>query len=148
MRVEWSLEVPKETKRALNPLIMRYLDVLPPWCHTLKVLPASMDDTRSGEPLDYKMAMVAEYQYRYAKMYVHNDWLVWSDYERELTVVHEFCHVINAPLIAFHDQLIAILEQKSPGAKAMLEVLQEAGMEAATEDTAMILWRLTENRRA
>ena len=131
----------------LEPFVTRYLDILPPWCHTLKILPARTDDPDGGEPPDFRMAMAADYKYRHAKLFVDADFLTMRDEEREQTVVHEFVHVLNAPLIDFTDQLIAILEEKAPGAKEMLAVLQEQGMEAATEDTAMVLWRLTEDRR-
>lgn len=141
------MEIPSEIRLVLEPYIGRYLDLLPPWCHTLKILPARPDEPDGDNPPDFRMAMAADYKYRTAKLFVDADFLTMRDEERELTVIHEFCHVINAPLIDFNDQLISILEEKSPGAKAMLEVLQEAGMEAATEDTAMILWRLTEDRR-
>jgi hypothetical protein len=147
MRVEWGVELPREIRTVLEPFVGRYLDLLPGWCHTLKILPAALADEGEGDLSDCVMAMAADYKYRRAKLFVNPDFLELGDEEREQTVVHEFVHVLNAPLIDFSDQLIAILDAKAPDAKAMLEVLQAAGMEAATEDCAMVLWRLTEGRR-
>ena len=147
MRVEWGLDLPREIRTVLGPYVDRYLDLLPPWCHTLKILPIGAAIEDDGDLSECVMAMAADYKYRRAKLFVDTDFLSMQDEEREQTVVHEFVHVLNAPFIDFADQLIAILEEKSPGAKEMLEVLQEVGMEAMTEDVAMVLWRLTENRR-
>lgn len=147
MRVEWGLEIPKEVRRVIEPIIGLYLDLLPPWCQTLKILPTRVESDEDAEPIDYRMAMAADYKYRQAKLFVATDFLTMHDEERERTLIHEFVHVLNAPLVDFTDQLIAILEEKAPDAKAMMETLQEAGMEAATEDMASLLWRLTESRR-
>jgi len=147
MRVEWG-DLPRELRQVLEPYIDRYIDLLPGWCHTLKVLSVVQAEEADGDLSDCVVAMSADYKYRRAKMFVDTDFLAMQDEEREQTVIHEFVHVLNAPFVDFTDQLIAILEEKSPGAKEMLSVLQEVGMEAMTEDVAQLLWRLTADRRA
>lgn len=147
IHIEWGYDLPPEIRQVVEPYVMRYLDVLPDWCIRLKVLSASSADPEDGDLNDCVMAMAAEYKYRKAKLFVHTDFLNMRPDERELTVIHEFVHVLNAPLVDFTDQLITIVDNKAPDAKEMLEVLQGAGMEAATEDTATLIWRLTADRR-
>lgn len=147
MHVEWNLGLPREIRVVLESYVDRYLDLLPPWCHTLEIVPAGLAGEAEGDLSDCVMAMSAQYKYRRTKLFVHSDYLDQHDNQREQMFVHELVHVLNAPLIDFTDQLIAILDAKAPDAKAMLDVLQEAGMEAATEDCAMVLWRLTADRR-
>ena len=144
MKIEWGADLPRELRQVLEPYVTRYLDILPPWCHTLQILPETDPAELASETY---MSMTADYKYRRATLRAFPQFLSRGDEEREQTIVHEFVHVLNAPLVDFTDQLVAILEEKSPGAKEMLEVLREAGMEAATEDTAMLLWRLTADRR-
>jgi hypothetical protein len=139
VQVEWGAELPRELRTVLEPFIMRYLDLLPSWCHTLQVVP-------EVDPTAY-MSMTADYKYRRSKLFVGPEYLSRGDEEREQTVVHEFVHVINAPLIDFTDQLVELLKERDPSLVKMLGILQEAGMEAATEDCAMLLWRLTADRR-
>jgi len=147
VRVEWDLSLSREIRTVLEPYVARYSDLIPPWCHTLEIMSAALAGEEEGDLSDCVMAMSAQYKYRRTRLFVHTDYLDQRDDEREQMFVHELVHVLNAPLIDFTDQLIAILEIKAPDAKEMMDVLHEGGMEAATEDTAMLLWRLTEGRR-
>jgi len=143
MRVEWGLELPREVRAVVEPYVVRYLDILPPWCHTLFV----GEEKDPKEKAETYASIKADYRYRRARMAITPTFLEGTDEEREQTVVHEFVHVLNAPMVDFQDQLIELVKENEPDLSKLLETLQEAGMEAATEDMAMLLWRLTEDRR-
>jgi len=141
MRVEWSEDLPREIRQVLEPYVMRYLDLLPSWCHTLEVR------LETDPEIDSDVTMAANYRYRCTKMCVLPDYLLSSELAREQTIVHEFAHVLNAPLVDYIDATVALMKKKDPDTAEMLKALQESGEEAATEDMSMILWRLTEDRR-
>jgi hypothetical protein len=143
MNVEWGVDLPREIRAALEPYVMRYLDILPPWCHTLFVC-AEKDPKEKAETY---ASMKTDYRYRRARMVITPVFLEGTDEEREQTIIHEFVHVLNAPMVDFNDQLIELVKQNDPDLSKLLETLQEGGMEAATEDTCMVLWRLTADRR-
>jgi hypothetical protein len=141
MRVNWSVDLPLELRDAITTYVDRYLDFLPNWCHTLEI------QLETDPKADVDVSMAADYQYRSTKMCLKPDFLTRTLEDRELTVVHEFAHVLGAPLVTYVDAVVAMTEKKDPDTADMLKALQEAGEEAATEDIATLLWRLTEDRR-
>ena len=142
MRVDWGVDLPRELRAAIQPLVLLYLDLLPDWCHTLEVRLET--DTK----VDTDVTMAANYRYRLTTLNVLPKFLLSSDLDREQTIVHEFAHVLGAPLVDYIDSVVTMLEKKDPDTAEMLRALQGSGEEAATEDCAQLLWRLTEDRRA
>jgi hypothetical protein len=142
MRVDWGVELPRELRAALSPLVDRYLDLLPSWCHTLEIR------LETDSTMDYDVTMSATYRYRLTTLSVLPKFLLSSDLDRELTIVHEIAHVLGAPLVDYIDSVVTLLKKKDPDTADMLLALQESGEEAATEDVAQLLWRLTKDRRA
>ena len=142
MHVDWGIDLPRELRAAIQPLVLLYLDLLPDWCHTLEVRLET--DTK----VDTDVTMAANYRYRLTTLNVLPKFLLSSDFDREQTIVHEFAHVLGAPLVDYIDSVVTMLEKKDPDTAEMLRALQGSGEEAATEDTAQLLWRLTEDRRA
>ena len=139
VNVVWG-DMPQELGLVLVPYVNRYLDILPSWCHTLEIKMETVDTDSSAN-------MTTDYRYRVATFRVTTDFLLRTDLDREQTVVHEFAHVLGAPLVDYIDALVALLKKKDVDTAEMLSALQESGEEAATEDTTQLLWRLTEDRR-
>jgi len=140
VKVVWG-EMPQELGLVLVPYVNRYLDILPSWCHTLEIRLETATDA------DNSANMTSDYRYRVATLRVTADFLLRTDLDREQTIVHEFAHVLGAPLVDYIDTLIVLLKKKDVDTAEMLSALQESGEEAATEDTTQLLWRLTESRR-
>ena len=142
LRVDWGVDLPRELRVALAPFVDRYLDLLPSWCHTLEVR------LETDPEVDSDVTMAANYRYRVTTMRALPNFLLSSDLDREQTIVHEFAHVLGAPLVDYIDAVVALLKKKDPDTAEMFKALQESGEEASTEDIAQLLMRLTEDRRA
>jgi len=140
MRVDWG-DMPLEITTAVAPFVNRYLDLLPAWCHTLEIR------LETDAESDSDVSMTSNYRYRVAQMRVLPNFLLCSDFDREQTIVHEFAHVLGAPLVDYIDAVVALLKKKDPDTADMLRTLQESGEEAATEDISTVLWTLTADRR-
>ena len=82
-------DVPSELREAFDPLLQRWLILLPGWCETLYV---DFDDeskslARTG----------TEHEYRRATITIGPGWLTSN--ERDNIILHELCHILNGPMV-------------------------------------------------
>lgn len=84
-RVVWDEKCPRELRSAVEPLLDRWLHLLPTWCHSLVVAYDSECDDVAN--------CLAEHEYRGARITIGGNWLRQPTYERESIIVHELLHV-------------------------------------------------------
>lgn len=98
IRIEYAPDVPSEYRDGLEPLINKWIHVLPSWVRRLRV-------DFSGDTGSVMSTCVYE-EYRKLVLMVHPPFLNVSQEDRELTVVHEFAHAIIAPVNEYTKRLI------------------------------------------
>lgn len=131
MNPQW--HTPGEIREALEPLLARWAELLPPWLQDFRV--------EWVADLDKLMEVRVHHSNRWAVLRVGPGWLQESPEEREVTVVHEFVHVLLAPLRRAVD---LVVDGVAPEDAAFHRLAQSAitdGEESAVEDAARAIIR-------
>lgn len=124
--VWWSTEVPDEVRATVEPILDRWLHLLPTWVHELAV---KYDPSNDNNAL-----MGSEPHYRRAHLTV-TGWFFRADAdERDATIVHEFCHVPLHPLTDWTRDLIERLAGDDERLAGWLRSEWQERVEAATCD--------------
>lgn len=135
-RVEYDPKVPPEIQTAAEPMIRRWLHLLPTWCHDLYV----MYDAASGNIAE----MGSDHEYRRATLVIGPEWLKDHPGGRHEAVRHEFCHVPLHPLTAWTKAMIDRLAAEDERLAAWLLSEWQERIEGATCDVEMALRRTRE----
>lgn len=102
-RVVWE-DPPDEVREALEPMIDRWLGILPGWLYELHI---SFRPVQSDEPeADNLLSIVVQPEYRKAYLTAFPMWLDLDAESRELDLVHELLHVHVQPIAALLDQML------------------------------------------
>lgn len=136
VRVEYDPKVPAEIERAVNPIVQRWLHLLPTWCHDLYVM-YDAASINMGE-------MGSDHEYRRATLVIGPEWLKEHEVGRDEVVRHEFCHVPLHPLTAWTKAMIDRLAADDERLAEWLRSEWQERLEAATCDVEMALRRTRE----
>lgn len=104
LTVAWDVTTPDDIRKVIEPILERWLWLVPSWCHELRV-------KFRNNPGDDELETVAKcewhVQYRLAIITVEANWLTYTLAEdREKAIVHELVHVATGPLCDQFDQLL------------------------------------------
>lgn len=132
MKVVWE-NVPLEVRAALEPLLDKWLWILPPWCQEFRV------DYKGGQ--DATMSVTVSYRNRWAVLHATGLWLGEKEQYREVSVIHELVHVLLEPMVS---AVARVIEDTTPAGTPLRNLADSVfsdGMEASTEDMARALQR-------
>lgn len=129
----WHIPEGSPIRQALEPLVHKWLFVLPDWMDVVEIALAPGDATYSAD-------MATWVPYRMALERLTPDWLAAPPRERELTVIHEFLHCRLAPLATWgHDLRKAALEEGGALDRWARQQYQNAEEAVITEMATMLL---------
>lgn len=139
MRIAYDKNIPREVRAQLqemiDPLARRYA---PGWCNSLTVMWDSPCD--SGDVQNTYAECQPRYDYRAASIIVYPAFLRVAKAERKAIIVHELCHLLNAPLLQFLQSTIGILcPDPSDPMRAILAENGRVAVEASVEDTTNVI---------
>jgi len=101
MRTLWQPTLPEELRELVEPLLEGWRSIIPPWIECLTV---DYDAT----PKENGVAgCVSQYGYRTASLVIFPAWLNETDYDREVAIVHELCHITTSPMYTIPENLLA-----------------------------------------
>lgn len=86
-------EVPLEITRAVQPVVERWLHLLPRWMQVLVVTWDSRPSTKEDSPAE----MSVRIDYRVSYLTIFGNWLDQDDPERNRVIRHEFLHSAVGP---------------------------------------------------
>jgi len=128
IEVCWYPDVPAEIKAVAEPLIHRYLHLLPPWVKWLRVY---YQDSGSA-------FINVQYRYRELKLTVAAGLLLGDEEFRRNTFLHEFAHAYTAPISDTATTSMRIALGEDHNALKIAEEAMDAVMESMTEDLATL----------
>lgn len=130
-QVEWSDTAAPEVKKAAEKLCKAWVPILPLWLARL-TLDYKQDDDDTGNMMG---ACSVNADYREATVYLLGKWLEEQAPRREWVVVHEYAHVLLAPITDWVDQFIEGLTIEA-GAKSLFKKQYESTVERTVTDIA------------
>lgn len=137
-RIEWNADVPDLVRKAVEPLLGRYLGLIPPWCvvRVVRGIPEEGD----GTPAEIHVSQ----EYRAARLVIYPAFLECDPEYRETCIVHELLHIPTMAMkTAFHDLKAALnLEVEHPALSRWADEIMRQANEAATTDLTEALRRL------
>lgn len=135
MIIDWMEPMPSEVRRALEPMLDRWLPLLPTWVQSLSVEYAS----ESADVMHVRI----HYTNRWAVIGVTGSWLKYDDDERQNALRHELMHVCVEPLRRAARNAIEATTDEGPAQSLAITTLNE-GLESTVEDLAHCVGRLTQ----
>lgn len=135
MRIHFALDFPEDLQAIVDPLISKWKDLIPPWCQELRIC---YDPKR-----DSMMSTTLNYRNRWAVLHITGVWFKEKVEERELALVHEFVHILLEPIDAPIVRIIQDALEEGTTARELAASMHTDGSEAAVEDTAQAILRVT-----
>lgn len=137
MRIEWDNNVPAEVRGAVEPLIDRYLWLLPPWVEQLGLFWREGDGDASAATTHWN------HKYRWGRIVFHPIFLTGDEASRELWVIHELLHLTTGEMVLFVDNMLDRLREsvEPEWAADTLDEVWTGYVESATEDLAQAIYR-------
>lgn len=134
--VAWYPEVPADVRKSVEPILERWLWVVPTWCHDVRIKYAG-----DCEDPDDKSVATCEWSlpYRYARITIHGNWMGYTrDVDRESAIVHELVHIALGPM---SDQFMALVQELDPPEKlaSWAERTHDVSLEGAVVDLTRAL---------
>lgn len=126
--ITWEADIPEDIKAIAEPMLERWVWLVPTWCQEFTV--------RYDPMYDAQMAVTNNYRNRWAMLRMTGQWLGCPDSERELSLVHELIHVCLEPLVAPVSRIVGNLTKDGTKLRAMADKMFSDGLEAATQDLA------------
>lgn len=138
-RVVWRPSVPAEVRAAAEPMLGRWLWVLPPWLYELTV---NWDEPQKGEAPGSAAVTEATEEYRFGAVSLRPEWLMETPAQRERHLLHELVHMLFARTDAAHLRCLHYVRRTSR--KVVHEELEESArlaLEGAVSDLTEVLMR-------
>ena len=133
MIVDWMEPMPTEVRVALEPMLNRWMPLLPTWVQSLSV----EYEAESANVMHVR----THYTNRWAVIGVTGSWLKYDDTERQNALRHELVHVCVEPLRRAARNAVEATAEEGPTRALALKTLEE-GLESAVEDLAQCIGRL------
>ena len=129
--IEWDVAFPAEVKAAVEPMLKKYLHLVPRWCHTIHIdYKAEAEDGTAAEN-------ATDPEYRKATITFCAAWLDETPQARRRAVLHELLHIVLAPMARFTE---CVLDGTSiEGTKKILDEQWRISYEGAVEDLTTAL---------
>ncbi len=137
MVIEYNENIRKDLREPLEAVINKYRILLPVWLQKLVV---NMWDT----PNDGEVANVhTMHEYRTATLNTNASWLSQSDYERELTIIHELLHICLDPMDVYPQNVFdQLLEHDAPNYHATVKDEYRAKVEGVVQDMTVMIYNI------
>jgi hypothetical protein len=91
--IQWHVQVPKEMRATIEPIIERYRWLIPQWVYQFKVSFYSTKTDEKGVPDNALACIYVNDEYRSATLEVFADWLDGNEKTRRYNIIHELCHL-------------------------------------------------------
>lgn len=132
--VKWQ-SPPREVRRALSPILHKWLWLVPAWCRELHVSFENSDDA------DCPASLAAQPEYRQVHLYIHQGWLLEDDEAREFQIIHELCHVLLAPAACFIEGVVTKVFNTESAGKLVVDEQWRMALESTVQDLALAVRR-------
>lgn len=134
---------PEFVAREVIPLIQLFAHLVPTWCHEIEVGYRSGKSDDDDNDTAYTLAIDASVPYRRAELRVGAQWFERDDEWRARTIIHEIGHLYVGELHGIAEHLAEQLAAEGTPHRATLDRALADAEEAAVEDFADLVWRLT-----
>ena len=141
-KIEISRSVPPATRAVVAPLVRKYRFMLPGWLNALSVR-CWQNQNYDGESDDAAKTvaiMKVDWEYRQAALTIYPAFNDKAPSFQDLTIAHEFGHIINAPMETWGDTFIenAVADE---GLRAFMKDDWRRMCEGAVEDMSAAIVR-------
>ena len=134
MKIEFGAEFPVDLKELTEPLVNKWKLLIPSWCEYLGVVYTPKRDA--------VLSCGPNYRNRYATLYITGAWFLENPDEREIALIHEFVHILQAPFDDVANRIVQdAFEKDSPASEFAKSMLLDSS-EATVEDIANAIFRL------
>ena len=135
----WEPDFPEDVRAIAEPMLMRWLSLLPTWCQEFVV-------RYVGGEEDATLKIVINHRNRWALLKITGLWLGNPEADREKAIVHELIHVGLEPLHKAADRIVEQYAEEGSSAHNLASVMLRDGLECSTDDLARSIVRLMEAR--
>ncbi len=126
--IQWLPDVPSDIRTAIEFHLVRWLPVLPTWCHRIIV---NWDFELAAEG---DLQTVVHYEYRCVHFTIGPGFLNREVAGRSTAVLHEYMHVMLAPMCNAHRDLLVLLQEKVPDLYTLANEQYRHAMESVVVD--------------
>lgn len=130
----WEPDFPADVRAIVEPILARWLLLLPTWCQEFRV--------RYRGDLDNTAMVEISHRNRWALLTVSGNWLDEPESEREEAIIHELLHVALEPLWVAASRLIEDVTPEGSPLRALGQSMASDGLEMSVDDLARAIQRL------
>jgi hypothetical protein len=141
VEVTWNPLVPKEMREAIEPVIERYLWLVPEWCYQLHIEYWDTETDKDGKSTSGFASITVNDEYRRAALEVYSSWFDGDERDRRYYIIHEFVHLYSGLAGNFFRRLIDnIYPENDRGPLFKTAKIEYSRLsEQATQDMAWVL---------
>lgn len=136
----WEPDFPADIRRIVEPVLVRWLDLVPTWCQEFRVR------YRGDEQNTLKVNI--HHSNRWAVLTITGAWLDEPESAREEAIIHELVHVAVEPLFTAADRAVEELSDEDSPVRRLASAGLREGLECSVDDLARGIQRLLKFRAA
>lgn len=131
---QWEPDFPADVRSLVEPILARWLLLLPTWCQDLRV--------RYRGDNENTAMMEVSHRNRWALLTVTGNWLDEPADAREEALIHELIHVALEPAWSATSRIIEDLTTEESSLQKLASSMAADGLEATVDDLARSIQRL------
>lgn len=137
--ISYNKNIEPVNKAEIQKYLEPFLWLVPTWCHEIVVSLWSAHDETQGRAA---IRTGIDYEYRTASMDFYGCWLLCTDYDKGLHVVHDLLHIPSSIYVDYAEGCIKRLCPEEDTPKFRDHMLEESRMrcESMTQDLAKAIY--------
>lgn len=136
----WDAEFPADVRAIVEPVLLRWLPLLPTWCQEFRV-------RYRGDNANTAQVNVS-HRNRWAILTIAGNWLSEPRIEREEAIIHELIHVALEPCWSAASRFLEDVTQDGTPLREFAHSALTDGLECSVDDLARSIQRLIACRHA